>query len=128
MGKGAKRVIGVDILQDALKDARKWNKGKARVEFILSDAEALPFADNSFDVIVSLETIEHLRDTDKFLLECRRVLRKEGIFICSTPNKKVYSPLFRKPFNPYHVREFYPEEFYGLLKKYFANTRAYGQQ
>jgi len=127
-GNGAKTVVGADVSQEALRDAKGCDKGRKRVEFILSDAEALPFAGNSFDVIVSLETIEHLEKPDRFLAECRRVLRKKGIFICSTPNKKVYSPLFRKPVNPYHVREFYPEEFHDLLGKYFVNVEPYGQQ
>ncbi len=127
-GRGARMVVGADISQHALRDAKRWNKGKQRVEFMLSDAEALPFADNCFDVVVSLETIEHLRKPERFLAECRRVLRKKGIFVCSTPNKKIYSPLFRKPANPYHVREFAPEEFYGLLSSYFVNIEAYGQQ
>jgi len=127
-GKGAKIVIGADVSPDALRDAKSWNKGRERVEFMLSDAEVLPFVDNSFDVIVSLETIEHLKHPDRFLAECRRVLGKKGIFVCSTPNKKVYSPLFRKPVIPYHVREFLPEEFYDLLSKYFVNVEPYGQQ
>lgn len=126
--KGAKTVVGLDVSQEALRDARRWNKGKEKVALILSDAQALPFADNSFDVIVSFETIEHLKELEKFLAECRRVLRKRGIFICSTPNKKVHSPLFRKPVNPYHIREFFPEEFYDLLGKYFIDVKAYGQQ
>ena len=127
-GKGAKTVVGADISQEALRDAKRWDKGRKRVEFILSDAEILPFVDNSFDVIVSLETIEHLKEPERFLAECRRALGKKGIFVCSTPNKKVYSPLFRKPVNPYHVREFPPEEFYDLLSKYFVNVEPYGQQ
>jgi len=126
--RGAEAVFGGDISKDALRDARRWNKGKEKVALILSDAQALPFADNSFDVIVSLETIEHLKEPEKFLAECRRVLRKRGIFICATPNKKVHSPLFRKPVNPYHLREFSPEGFYDLLGKYFIDVKAYGQE
>ncbi len=126
--KGVKTVVGADISEEALGDAKRRDKRRKKVEFILSDAEALPFADNSFDVIVSFETIEHLKEPEKFLAECRRVLRKRGIFIGSTPNKRIRSPVFRKPMNPYHVREFYPEEFYGLLSKYFVDIEAYGQQ
>jgi len=127
-GKGAKMVVGADISPDALIDAKRYDEGREGIEFILSDAEILPFVDNSFDVIVSLETIEHLKHPGRFLAECRRILGKKGIFICSTPNKKVYSPWFRKPVNPYHVREFYPEEFHDLLGKYFIDVKAYGQQ
>ncbi len=124
--RGAKALFGGDISKDALRDAKRWNRDWWRVGFILLDAEALPFADNSFDVVVSFETIEHLKQPDKFLSGCRRVLKKGGFFICATPNKKVGSPLFRKPVNPYHLREFYPGELCQLLSKYFVNIEVYG--
>jgi ubiquinone/menaquinone biosynthesis C-methylase UbiE len=124
--RSAKAVFGGDISKDALRDAKRWNKDWWRVAFILLDAEVLPFADNSFDVVVSFETIEHLKQLDRFLSECRRILKEGGFFICATPNKKVHSPLFRKPVNPYHLREFRSGELYQLLGKYFGSIELYG--
>lgn len=45
----------------------------------------LPFRDSSFDVVVSLETIEHLLDPDELLQEARRVLKPSGSLVLSTP-------------------------------------------
>ena len=123
--KGAKRVTGVDISMDAINYA-KSNFGK-EVNFVCADAIELPFADNCFDIIVSFETIEHIRRYERFLLECRRILKRGGLLICSSPNKRVFSPETENPLNPFHVKEFYPEEFFKLLDECFADINLYGQ-
>jgi SAM-dependent methyltransferase len=45
----------------------------------------LPFPDRSFDVVVCLETLEHVHDTDHLVLEIRRVLKPSGYAILSVP-------------------------------------------
>ena len=121
--KGAKRVIGGDISDKAIECARSFYSEEG-VEFILLDAQELPFSSSSFDVIVSLETIEHLRDPRRFLKECFRILRREGIFICSTPNAEV-TPKIK---SPDHIKEFSPKEFKGLLEETgFCVNEFFGQ-
>lgn len=124
--KGAKKVIGLDISNDAINYGKNAYE-KQNLSVMQGNATNLPFHDESFDIIVSFETIEHLKEYRKFLIECRRVLKNEGLFICSTPNKRVSPPSTKKPLNPFHVKEFYPEEFYELLNEYFANIGLYGQ-
>ena len=46
----------------------------------------LPFADASFDVVFSIEGIEHLEDRYRYLRELHRVLRPAGLLILTTPN------------------------------------------
>jgi len=48
--------------------------------------DGLPFPDNSFDVVISLETFEHLMNPYYALQEVRRILKPNGRFICSVPN------------------------------------------
>jgi GT2 family glycosyltransferase/ubiquinone/menaquinone biosynthesis C-methylase UbiE len=80
-----------------------------------------------FDVAICFETIEHITEHDKLLSEVKRLLKDDGLFIVSTPNKAVYTdaPDYH---NPFHVKEIYYNEFIALLKKYFKNIRVYGQR
>jgi len=77
--------------------------------------------------VVSFETLEHLAQPASFLAECRRVLKDDGLFLCSTPNKAVTSPYTRRPLNPFHLREFRLEEFHRLLSRFFPYVSLYGQ-
>jgi len=124
--RGARKVIGVDISAEAINYAKR-HYSREMLFFIESNATMLPFNNNSFDVIISFETIEHIKEYENFIQEVSRVLKNEGIFICSTPNKRVSSPHSEIPLNPYHVREFYAIEFACLLKKYFSGVSLYGQ-
>src|SRR5260370_4437498 len=84
----------------------------------------MPFSANAFDVVVAFEVIEHLPDYRAFLDECARVLRHQGVFIVSSPNKRYYaeSRAQNGP-NPYHEHEFEAEEFVTELKRVFSNVR-----
>ena len=83
----AKIVIGADIDFEAVSYSRK---NFHNAHYLQSDAIHLPFRNNFFDVVVSFETIEHLREYQKFLYEIKRVLKKTGVLIISSPNKLNY--------------------------------------
>lgn len=55
-----------------------------RTQFLVADAQAMPFADNSFDLVWSLESGEHMPDKTKFMQECHRVLKPGGKLIMVT--------------------------------------------
>ncbi|MBW4528229.1 MAG: methyltransferase domain-containing protein [Phormidium tanganyikae FI6-MK23] len=62
-------------------------------QFQVADALNMPFPDNSFDLVWSLESGEHMPDKVKFLQECDRVLKPGGTFLmatwCHRPTDKV---------------------------------------
>lgn len=118
---GAKACIGVELDPAAVQYAAA---SYPTCKFIRGDACQLGLRDATIDVIVSFETIEHLPDPERFLEECRRVLRPKGVLICSTPNRAVYSWGGR---NPFHVRELYLEEFRRFIEDRFENCQLYGQ-
>jgi SAM-dependent methyltransferase len=124
--RDAKLVVGADMSEAALEYCRRYS-GREELQFVRLDATRLPFDDSSFDVIVSYEVIEHLRDQGIFLSEVARLLKDGGIFICSTPNREVTSPL-GKPLYKFHQKEFSPHELESLAKRYFSQVSVYGQR
>lgn len=90
------------------------------VEFVEAKVPPLPFADEEFDCVVSFQVIEHIKHDRAFVEEVRRVLKAGGRFIVSTPNRPM--SLTR---NPWHIREYTPEEF-GRLLGDFSDVEALG--
>ena len=90
------------------------------VEFVQATVPPLPFADESFDYVVSFQVIEHIKRDKEFVREVHRVLKKGGKFIVSTPNRPM--SLTR---NPWHVREYNAEQFGALLSS-FTEVEALG--
>jgi len=76
----------------------------------------LPLGDSTVDVVANFQVIEHLWDQDRFLAECRRVLRPGGRLLVTTPNRLTFTPDSDVPLNPYHTRELSPSELDSLLR------------
>jgi len=127
LARSARKVTGVDLATAAVEHARARYAGLANLDFRAADCIALPFPDASFDAIVSFETIEHIAAQEAFLDEVRRVLRPEGLFIVSCPNKAEYTDK-RNVVNEFHVRELYRDELLNLLAPRFAHLEWYGQR
>lgn len=118
---GSRSVIGIDISQETCSRARR----KYEQPFCAADAHALPFPDQSVDVIISFETIEHIAKPEDFLDECVRVLVPNGVLIISTPDKAVHDDAGDP--NPFHCSEMYEEDFFSLLSSRFNHTERYVQ-
>ncbi len=128
MANYAKNVTGVDISQDAINHAKKRYK-RNNLNYIWGSATDLSmFQNESFDAVISFETIEHIDETSQqlFLKEIKRVLRPNGFLIMSTPDKKIYSDLHNYH-NEYHIHEFYKSEFVSFLKSQFDVVNLFNQ-
>ena len=68
-----------------------------------------------------------MTEHDKLISEVKRLLKEDGIFIVSTPNKQLYTDTANYH-NPFHLRELYFQEFKAILSKNFKNNLIYGQK
>lgn len=126
LARTANRVIGVDISEDVIKHA-SHRYGGDNLSFIQGSCTAIPLPDSSVDIVVSFETIEHHQEHDLMMREVSRVLRPEGIFVISSPEKKEYSDVTGQN-NPFHVKELYRHEFELLISKFFYYFGYFGQR
>ncbi len=122
----AAQVHGLDVSEEAITHARQ-RYASDNLAFEHGDATDLPYADDSFDAVVSFETLEHLEAQDQLLAEFRRVLRPDGFLLVSSPDRKTYSDETGYD-NPFHVRELYRDEFEALLGRHFPAFRLWGQK
>ncbi len=121
LARSAAKVYGVDVDKDAIAYAKK-NYADKNIEFVLGDGTKIPLEDNSVDVVVSFETIEHIEDYETFMAEVKRILKDDGLFILSTPNDVEFPET-----NHFHIHEFERRELEKLVKKYFKQSKSYYQ-
>ncbi len=117
-------VVGVDKNLEAVEYAKKHYGKWAR--FLKRDIEKLSLKDKEFDVVCSFEVIEHLNNVKAFVKEAKRILKRGGFFILSTPNASVVSPGGGVA-SPYHTKEFRYGELLNLLRREFKSVRILGQ-
>ncbi|SAK53535.1 class I SAM-dependent methyltransferase [Caballeronia ptereochthonis] len=113
---GAQSVLGVDVSPEAVAAANKRFSNE-RVRFVASPGEQLTqiTQEQKFDLIVSLETIEHVDDPELFLKNIRDVAAPNATIIISAPNDYWYYDLGGQ--NEFHKRRFTLEEFQALAEK-----------
>ena len=106
------RAAGVDISQDCLRHAERLLEKKEvseRSELSVADVRSLPYPDDTFDVVVAVEVLEHIPDPEAGLAEAMRVLKPGGYAMTALP---VQLPLLM------HLYDFdTPDEVLALYKK-----------
>jgi ubiquinone/menaquinone biosynthesis C-methylase UbiE len=99
-------VVAVDVEQ-----FDSWKNGDG-LSFEVADAERLPFADESFDVIHSKDSLHHMETPERAVAEYRRVVRPGGSILIIEANR--YNPLF------------YPHMTLALGHQHFTRGRFHG--
>lgn len=117
LAKNARSVLALDIDKQAIAEASEHYR-QANLKFEVEDVEKLAgVADKSMEVVVSFETIEHLKNYQGFLKQIARVLTDGGLAIVSTPNIVRFGQT-----NLFHVKEFTREEFKAALLAEFKEV------
>lgn len=115
-------VTVADISEEALKKCKLKKLKTHKFDF----NDVFPIKDNTYDMIIAGEVIEHILDVELFLNECNRILKRSGFLIITTPNLSTFKDRIRflfgkmpRQINPHHeylklhIRHFN----YGSLKK-----------
>jgi SAM-dependent methyltransferase len=93
---GATTVVALDYDRWAVEHAARTY----RLPAVRGNLVDLPVADDALDLVLSLQTLEHVWNQPRFLAECARVLRPGGRLALTTPNRLTFPPG-----NPFHARE-----------------------
>lgn len=122
----AAEVTGVELSAEVVEHARR-HYPRPNLKFVSADCRKTNLPGRPYDLIVCFEMIEHIAEHDELLAEVRRLLKPDGIFIVSSPDKKSYSDAASFE-NPFHVKELYACEFQALLEKNFQQSAFFGQK
>ena len=119
----AASVVGVEANPQAFEHARlRYVRPNLRFERALVEVYAQPC-----DAIVCLQTIEHVRDPGAVLDHFAAMLAPGGVAFVSTPNVLTLAPAgSERSGNPWHVREYRPDEFRALCAAHFSAVELYG--
>jgi 2-polyprenyl-3-methyl-5-hydroxy-6-metoxy-1,4-benzoquinol methylase len=89
-------LVACDLNEGDVAHARALNADVAGIGYLVSDAQQLPFDDESFDVVCCLEVIEHVAEPRACLRELARIVRTGGHVVLTCPSARfppTYDPL-----------------------------------
>ena len=123
LARRAARVTGVDANPETYEHARlKYSEPGVRFERDLVDRYSA-----ACDAVVFLQTIEHVEDPEAVLRHLRGMLRDGGTAYVSTPNVLTLAAEGAdRSDNPWHVREYRPDEFRELCERCFPEVELLG--
>jgi SAM-dependent methyltransferase len=123
LARTAASVVGVDANLEAFTHARAKYSGE-RVRF---ERTMVELWEGDVDCVVFLQTIEHIPDPDAMLARIRELIGPGGVAYVSTPNVLTLAPEgAERSGNPWHVREYRPEEYRALCERHFARVDLLG--
>jgi 2-polyprenyl-3-methyl-5-hydroxy-6-metoxy-1,4-benzoquinol methylase len=123
LARTARSVVGVDANPEAFAHAR----AKYTAANLSFERNMVELWTGDVDCVVFLQTIEHVPDPDGVLERIRELIGPAGVAYVSTPNVLTLSPKgAERSGNPWHVREYRPEEYRALCARHFSRVELLG--
>jgi SAM-dependent methyltransferase len=113
MFKAGYDIRGIDIDQKLIDEGKSLYLG---IPLEMASGDKIPFDDGIFDVVMSFDLFEHIRDSDQHMREVKRVLKPGGFYILQTPNK--YTNMIFEPIR--HTKKFGISKAFGFLEDHCA--------
>ncbi|HEY5850762.1 MAG TPA: class I SAM-dependent methyltransferase [Lysobacter sp.] len=123
LAETAADVVGVDVSSEAIAYAASHHSAPNLSHRLIVAGERLPFADASFDVVVSFQVIEHVWEDAAYVQEARRMLRPGGQLVMITPDRRHRLLPGQRPWNRWHVREYGAAGFRALIESSGFNVK-----
>jgi len=123
MAKNASHVVAIEPDAATVQWAQ-LNRSAPKLKYVIgrsSDIEAT----HSFDLITSIDVIEHVEDYLQLILDFVRLLHSDGTLLMSTPNRNRDKPGKLRPDYSYHVQEFSASDLYFVLNMFFGEIKLY---
>jgi 2-polyprenyl-3-methyl-5-hydroxy-6-metoxy-1,4-benzoquinol methylase len=117
---GARRVTGIDLSSEAVAFSRHHFR-RPNVDFQAGRIEDLVFAADSFDLVFTSNTLEHVRDVPRFLHVAHRALRRSGRLLVAVPPITDDRALYVNVINPHHVNLWSPRQWESVLNLFFED-------
>jgi ubiquinone/menaquinone biosynthesis C-methylase UbiE len=119
-GAIAKLVVGADLSSAMIRTAAELGQATDNVQFVMADAERLPFEDDAFTAVLCSNSFHHYPDPLSAVLEMTRVLAPAGRLVigdaCADNAMVRVADRFLRRFEPGHVRLYRSGELGGFLR------------
>ena len=121
LARSAQSVVGVDANPEAFEHAR------LKYRDVRFERNMIELWQGDVDCVVFLQTIEHIPDPDAMLDHVRELIGPDGVAYVSTPNVLTLAPKgAERSGNPWHVREYKPDEYRALCERHFSRVDLLG--
>jgi 2-polyprenyl-3-methyl-5-hydroxy-6-metoxy-1,4-benzoquinol methylase len=122
LAERANYVLGLDKDKNAIEYCNA-HYSAPNINFRQTDASMLE-REREFDVAVSFQVIEHMRNVDDFIDRIKNLVKQNGIIIITTPNVKISQNA--ETDNPFHLSDMNYEQFERLIDRKFKTYKIFG--